>query len=187
MSHRTRKKKSQPTFLNNPRVSHLPKQQITSSKCLILAEEPMWLTICLRECFFQERLAWMDIFLNNHSPFLTKDALQRKYDSTRSSSHRMTQISNCLESPNFPTITMSPYCQGQEGIVAEKSGHRVTKMINTFLCSTSSATKESPHALSDNIKGSNLGEEGHINSFAVQIILFGFLKIDAVSAILSIS
>lgn len=72
-------------------------------------------------------------------------------------------------------------------MVAEKCGHRATKAINMFLCSTSSTTKESPHAISGNIKDSNLGEEGYINSFVVQTVLFCFLKIDAVSAILQLN
>lgn len=100
---------------------------------------------------------------------------------------KMTQISNCLQSPKFPAVTMSHCCQQGERMVAEKCGHRSTKTINIFLCYTSSATNKSPHAIPGNIKDSNSREEWHINSVVAQIILFCFLKRDAVSAILQLN
>lgn len=153
---------------------------------LISAEEPVWLTICLWGHHLQESLAWLDT-LHNHSPFPTKDALQTRCYSASFSSHRMTQISNCLGSPNFPTVTMSPCCQGQEAMVEEKHGYRATEIINMFLCSTSSTAKASPSAISGNIKDCCLKGEGHVNSFVAQITLFSFLKTDAVSPIFQLN
>lgn len=141
---------------------------------LVSAEETEWLTICLWGCCLQESLSWLDI-LHNHSPFPTKNALQISCYSASSSSHRMTQISNCLESPNFPTVMMSPCCQGQETMVEEKHGHSATETINMFLSSTSSTTKASSCAISGNIKDSHL-EGGDVDSFVSQIALFLFFE-----------
>lgn len=127
---------------------------------VVPAEEPEWLTICLWGCHLQESLSWLRI-LHNHSPFPTKDALQVRCYSASSSSHRMTQISNCSGSPNFPTVMMSPCCQGQDAMVEEKCRHRATETINMFLCSTSSTTKASPCAISGNIKDSCLEGGGY--------------------------
>lgn len=185
---RERKKSSH--LFEQPHASHLPKQLINFQSDMVMilvsTEEPEWLTICLWECHLQESLSWLDI-LHSHSPFPTKDALQISCYSASSSSHRMTQISNCLGSPNFPTVMMSPCCQGQEAMVEEKCGHRATETINMFLSSTSTTTKASPSAVSGNIKDSCLEGGGHVNSFAAQITLFFFLKIGAVSAILQLN
>lgn len=185
-----RKRKKSSHLFEQPYASHLPKQQIHFQSdmvmLLISAEEPVWLTICLWGCRLPESLSWL-VILHSHSPFPTKDALQLRCYSASSSSHRMTQISNCSGSPSFPMVMMSLCCQGQEAMVEEKRGHRATETIIRFLCSTSSATKASPYAISGSIKDSCLEGGGHVNSFVAQIALFCFLKIGAVSAILQLN
>lgn len=169
------------TYLNSRSISKVIMVMILRS-----AKEPVWVTICLWGRRLQESLSWLDI-LHNHSSFPTKDALQIRCYSASFSSHRMTQISNCLGSPNFPTETMSPCCQGQEAMLEEKRGHRATETINMFFCSTSSTTKASPHAILGNIKDSCLEGEGCVNSFVAHITLFCFLKMDEVSANLQLN